>query len=276
MYKQVARVLAAVLLLCAPAFGQVTFSKDVAPIAFRKCAQCHHPGGSAPFSLLTYSSARSHATQMALLTKSRVDAAVESGPIRAQVHRIGSIDGCRDRNLSALGRRGRARRQSARFARRSSGGSAAGSSARPTSSSPSRSRTCWRPMAPTSHACSSCLSLSIGSATFAASSSAPTTRGFIMPTSASIARRRRASSTSRIRRRATTASSCDRRFIQTDTFSDGRQVRPLLSFRRASRGIWHPAAISCCRFIWCLAENPSPSSRRLACTSPTIRPSRLR
>jgi tetratricopeptide (TPR) repeat protein len=71
MYKQVACVLAAVLLPCAPAFGQVTFSKDVAPIAFRKCAQCHHPGGSAPFSLLTYSSARSHATQMALLTKSR-------------------------------------------------------------------------------------------------------------------------------------------------------------------------------------------------------------
>lgn len=54
------------------ALGQVTFSKDVAPIVFSKCAQCHHPEGSAPFSLLTYRDARSHATQIALLAKNRV------------------------------------------------------------------------------------------------------------------------------------------------------------------------------------------------------------
>ena len=40
----------------------VTFSRDVAPILFAKCSVCHHPGGSAPFSLLTNSSARAHAT----------------------------------------------------------------------------------------------------------------------------------------------------------------------------------------------------------------------
>jgi len=72
MYKQVGHLLAAALVLATPASGQVTFSKDVAPIVFRKCTQCHTPGGSAPFSLLTYSSARSHATQIALVTKARV------------------------------------------------------------------------------------------------------------------------------------------------------------------------------------------------------------
>jgi tetratricopeptide (TPR) repeat protein/mono/diheme cytochrome c family protein len=72
MYKQVAHLFAAIALLPAAASGQVTFSKDVAPVVFSKCAQCHHPGGSAPFSLLTYRDARPHATQMALLTKNRV------------------------------------------------------------------------------------------------------------------------------------------------------------------------------------------------------------
>ena len=32
----------------------ITFHKDVAPIISAKCAPCHHPGGGAPFSLLTY------------------------------------------------------------------------------------------------------------------------------------------------------------------------------------------------------------------------------
>ena len=72
MYKQVGRLLVALVFSSVPAFGQVTFSKDVAPIVFRKCVQCHHEGGSAPFTLLTYSGARSHATQIALVTKSRV------------------------------------------------------------------------------------------------------------------------------------------------------------------------------------------------------------
>ena len=71
MYKQVVHLLA-LLAFATPAFGQVTFNKNVAPIVFNKCAQCHHPGGSAPFSLLTYRTARQHATQMALLTNKRV------------------------------------------------------------------------------------------------------------------------------------------------------------------------------------------------------------
>src|SRR5213594_2077312 len=32
----------------------VTFAKDVAPIIFDHCGECHRPGGWAPFSLLTY------------------------------------------------------------------------------------------------------------------------------------------------------------------------------------------------------------------------------
>src|SRR5712691_5517407 len=31
-----------------------TYAKDVAPILFERCASCHHPGGSAPFSVLDY------------------------------------------------------------------------------------------------------------------------------------------------------------------------------------------------------------------------------
>jgi len=36
----------------------VTFNKDVAPIFFKSCAECHRPGESAPFSVLSYKDAR--------------------------------------------------------------------------------------------------------------------------------------------------------------------------------------------------------------------------
>jgi hypothetical protein len=38
--------------------GTVTFAKNVAPILFAKCADCHRPGEAAPMSLLTYKEAR--------------------------------------------------------------------------------------------------------------------------------------------------------------------------------------------------------------------------
>src|SRR5687768_948266 len=72
MYKKVALILHCLTLWPAAASGQVTFTKDIAPVVFRKCSQCHHAGGSAPFSLLTYEEARSHATQMALVARNRV------------------------------------------------------------------------------------------------------------------------------------------------------------------------------------------------------------
>ena len=51
--------------------GTVTFNRDVAPIVFERCATCHQPHGSAPFSLLTYEDARPRARQIAAVTKSR-------------------------------------------------------------------------------------------------------------------------------------------------------------------------------------------------------------
>lgn len=33
---------------------EVTFTEDVAPIFFKKCADCHRPGEAAPFSILSY------------------------------------------------------------------------------------------------------------------------------------------------------------------------------------------------------------------------------
>jgi tetratricopeptide (TPR) repeat protein/mono/diheme cytochrome c family protein len=48
-----------------------TFSRDIAPIVFRHCASCHHPGQNAPFSLLTYEDVRPRARQIALVTRSR-------------------------------------------------------------------------------------------------------------------------------------------------------------------------------------------------------------
>jgi Tfp pilus assembly protein PilF/mono/diheme cytochrome c family protein len=50
---------------------QVTFNRDIAPIFYRSCAQCHRSGEAAPFALLTYSDAKSHARQIAAVTGSR-------------------------------------------------------------------------------------------------------------------------------------------------------------------------------------------------------------
>jgi hypothetical protein len=37
---------------------QITFTKDVAPIFFKNCAECHRPGEGSPFSALTYKDVR--------------------------------------------------------------------------------------------------------------------------------------------------------------------------------------------------------------------------
>src|SRR5262249_53821587 len=36
----------------------VTFTKDVAPIFFKNCAECHRAGEAAPFSVMTYKDVR--------------------------------------------------------------------------------------------------------------------------------------------------------------------------------------------------------------------------
>ena len=50
----------------------VTFSKDIAPLVFAKCGGCHHVGGPAPFSVLSYAALRPFATQMAVATRRRI------------------------------------------------------------------------------------------------------------------------------------------------------------------------------------------------------------
>src|SRR6266849_1697279 len=44
--------------------GQMTFTRDVAPILYRSCVRCHRPGEIAPMSLLTYNDARPWAQSM--------------------------------------------------------------------------------------------------------------------------------------------------------------------------------------------------------------------
>ena len=42
----------------ASAPGDVTFTKDIAPILQRSCQNCHRPDGVAPMSLVTYEDVR--------------------------------------------------------------------------------------------------------------------------------------------------------------------------------------------------------------------------
>jgi hypothetical protein len=49
---------AGTLLIKKPAAATVTFAKDVAPILFEKCANCHRPGEVAPMPLTSYAEAR--------------------------------------------------------------------------------------------------------------------------------------------------------------------------------------------------------------------------
>src|SRR5205814_1925594 len=49
----------------------VTFTEDVAPIVFNKCATCHRPGEAAPFSLTTYDDVKRRGTLIAKAVTSR-------------------------------------------------------------------------------------------------------------------------------------------------------------------------------------------------------------
>ena len=51
--------------------GEVTFSRDVAPILHRNCLICHRNGEGAPFELRTYDDARKRARQIAEVTARR-------------------------------------------------------------------------------------------------------------------------------------------------------------------------------------------------------------
>ncbi len=50
----------------------LTYTRDIAPILFRSCAPCHRPGEAAPFSLLSYEDAKTHARLIEEVTKRRL------------------------------------------------------------------------------------------------------------------------------------------------------------------------------------------------------------
>src|SRR5882672_5852709 len=51
--------------------GDITFTKDIAPILQRRCQQCHRPDGVAPMSLVTYEEVRPWARAMKARTALR-------------------------------------------------------------------------------------------------------------------------------------------------------------------------------------------------------------
>ena len=51
-------VLAAGVAASGPGEHKVTFTKDVAPILYNRCVECHRPGEIAPMSLMTYNETR--------------------------------------------------------------------------------------------------------------------------------------------------------------------------------------------------------------------------
>ena len=52
--------------------GTLTFTRDVAPLMFERCATCHRPGEVAPFSLLEYRDVKKRARLIARVTASRL------------------------------------------------------------------------------------------------------------------------------------------------------------------------------------------------------------
>ena len=50
---------------------EVTFTRDVAPILYENCVECHRPGSFAPMSLLTYETARLYAPLMKIKVQTR-------------------------------------------------------------------------------------------------------------------------------------------------------------------------------------------------------------
>lgn len=50
--------------------GELTFDKDVAPIIFNHCAECHRPEQSAPFALVSYADVKKRAKQIVEVTQS--------------------------------------------------------------------------------------------------------------------------------------------------------------------------------------------------------------
>ena len=240
---------------------------------------CHHPGGSAPFSLLTYAEAKRRATLDRLGHQVAVHAAVESGSRQRSVRRSASAERAPrsmllQRWVTTGAPEGDAddRPRVCATRRPASSGPRAGSSAHPISSSRCPSRTRCRPTAPTCSASSWCRCRSIACASCAASSSGPATpRSCTTRTSASTRRPRRARSTRPTQGPGYSGLILRSATIPTGTSSAGRQARSRRCCRRVWRGVSRPdrsgrSSCTCSR-----AASRSWCSRRSACTSATSR-----
>src|SRR3954470_21918777 len=68
MKKRAFGFLLAIGFLPGPVAG-VTFNKDIAPLVFKNCAECHRPGEVGPFSLTNYDEVKRHSKQIVAVTK---------------------------------------------------------------------------------------------------------------------------------------------------------------------------------------------------------------
>ncbi|HMO66288.1 MAG TPA: hypothetical protein PKE47_13875, partial [Verrucomicrobiota bacterium] len=64
--------MAALLLPAGVPAAEPTFHRDIAPLLFRHCAECHRPGQAAPFSLLAFADAQKRAADLVDVTRRRV------------------------------------------------------------------------------------------------------------------------------------------------------------------------------------------------------------
>ena len=71
IHKAALATLAGLGTLLAATGPEPTFSRDVAPILYRHCVDCHHPGAVAPFALVTFEDAARRAALIASVTASR-------------------------------------------------------------------------------------------------------------------------------------------------------------------------------------------------------------
>jgi tetratricopeptide (TPR) repeat protein len=57
--------------LSPPAPATVTFNRDVAPIVYKQCSSCHHPGEAVPFQLMSYKDFKKRSKQLVEVIESR-------------------------------------------------------------------------------------------------------------------------------------------------------------------------------------------------------------
>ena len=129
--------------------AKVTYARDIAPILFAHCAECHRPGEVAPFSLLTYKTRRSGRKDCAR-HRTAVDAALAGRRALRAVSRRTAADRATRSRWSRRGPTRVPRRQFRPICLLNQSFRAAGGSARPTSLCRFPCVTAFRPTVPTS------------------------------------------------------------------------------------------------------------------------------